>query len=207
MRIVSVLAMPMGIGLAVLSEPIMRVIYKDGHVAAPRLLAIMGLAAFFVCMVLMENAILQAAGKELLPMITLVIGGLAKVILNYFLVADPRIHIYGAPVGTFASYLIMFVINFVFMCFVLDKNPKLRIILVKPLVCSAAMGLTAWLSYRITAHFLHGGRMMMVLCLVVSMAMAIVVYLLLTVLLRMLTKEDMQMIPGGEKVAKLLHMR
>ena len=207
MRIVSALAMPMGIGLAVLSEPIMRVIYKDGHEAAPTLLAIMGLAAFFVCMVLMENAILQAAGKELLPMITLVIGGLAKVILNYFLVADPRIHIYGAPVGTFASYLIMFVINFVFMCFVLDKNPKLHIILVKPLACSAVMGLSAWISYRIFAHFLHGGRIMMMACLAVAMAIAIVIYLVMTVAFRMLTKEDMQMIPGGEKVAKLLHMR
>ena len=93
------------------------------------------------------------------------------------------------------------------MCFVLDKNPKLRIILIKPLVCSAVMGLSAWIIYRGFAHFLHGGRIMMTVCLAVAMAAAVIIYLVMTVLLRMLTKEDMQMIPGGEKVAKLLHMR
>ncbi len=48
---------------------------------------------------------------------------------------------------------------------------------------------------------------MMMACLAVAMAIAIVIYLVMTVAFRMLTKEDMQMIPGGEKVAKLLHMR
>ena len=39
-----------------------------------------------------------------------------------------------------------------------------------------------------------------------AMAAAIVVYLVMTVLLGTVTKEDMKLIPGGGKLAKLLHL-
>ena len=209
MRIAAVLAMPMGVGLAVLSEPIMRVIYHDRHPAGPTLLAIMGIAAFFVCMVLMENAVLQASGKEMLPMITMIVGGVVKVTLNYFLVARPRINIYGAPVGTLVSYVVMAVMNFVFMCFVLDKNPKLRHILIKPLLCSAVMGGCAWGLYGLLNRFLPlgAGRLRMLLCMGLSILAAAAVYLFFAIVTKMITRDDMGLIPGGEKLAKLLHMR
>ena len=63
------------------------------------------LFSFFVCLVLMENAILQASGKELLPMYSMIAGGLVKIAVNWFLVADPRINIYGAPIGTLSETL------------------------------------------------------------------------------------------------------
>ncbi len=209
MRIAAVLAMPMGVGLAVLSKPIMNVIYHDNHPAGPTLLAVMGVAAFFVCMVLMENAILQASGKELLPMITMIVGGVVKVALNYFLVAQPRINIYGAPVGTLVSYVVMAVMNFVFMCFVLDKNPKLRHILIKPFLCSAVMGGCAWGLYGLTDRFLRFGppRLHMLFCMAIAIGFAVVVYLIFAIAMRMITREDMDLIPGGAKVARLLHMK
>ena len=209
MRIAAVLAMPMGVGLAVLSAPIMGVIFHDRHPAGPTLLAIMGVAAFFVCIVLMENAILQANGREMLPMITMIVGGVVKVTLNYFLVARPNINIYGAPVGTLVSYVVMAVMNFVFMCYVLDKNPKLRNILIKPFLCSAVMGACAWGLYGLSDRFLRfgGARLHMLLCMGIAILAAVAVYQILAVLMRMITRDDMRLIPGGEKIAKLLHMR
>ena len=191
MRIAAVLAMPMGVGLAVLARPIM------------------GVAAFFVCMVLMENAILQANGREMLPMITMIVGGVVKVALNYFLVAQPRINIYGAPVGTLASYVVMAVMNFVFMCYVLDKNPKLRNILIKPFLCSAVMGGCAWGLYGLCDRFLRFGsaRLHMLLCMGIAILAAVAVYLIFAVATRMITREDMRLIPGGERIARILHMR
>ena len=209
MRIAAVLAMPMGVGLAVLSKPIMGVIFHDRHPAGPTLLAVMGVAAFFVCIVLMENAILQANGREMLPMITMIVGGIVKVTLNYFLVARPNINIYGAPVGTLVSYVVMAVMNFVFMCYVLDKNPKLRHILIKPFLCSAVMGGCAWGLYGLCDRFLRFGsaRFHMLLCMGIAILAAVAVYLVLAIVTRMITREDMRLIPGGEKIARILHMR
>ena len=208
MRVSAVLAMPMGVGLAVLSYPIMRVIYPDSHSAGPVLLAIMGIASIFVCVVLMENAVLQASGKEKLPMYTMLVGGMVKIAVNWFLVADPRINIYGAPIGTLVSYLAMFIINFVFMCFALDKNPRLSRILIRPGVSSVLMGAAAWGVYGLTARFIGAGSWSrMALCMLVAVAAAVIVYFVSVIALRGITREDMKLIPGGEKVAKILHMR
>ncbi len=86
MRISAFLAIPMGVGLSVLARPIMNVLYPGSHPAGTGLLQIMGAASFFVCLVLMENAILQASGREKLTMLTLITGGLIKIAVNWFLV-------------------------------------------------------------------------------------------------------------------------
>lgn len=207
MRIATVLCLPMGVGLAVLSEPIMKVIYPGSHASGPVLLAIMGLAAFFVCIVLMENAILQASGKEILPMYTMIAGGLVKIAVNWFLVANPDINIYGAPIGTLVSYLVMCVMNFIFMCIVLDKNPRVHIILVRPLICSALMGTAAWAVYGLAGKVIGlGGRGHMLICMALSMLTAMVIYLVSTISTRAITREDMKLIPGGDRLAVFLHM-
>ncbi len=208
MRIATVLALPMGLGLTVLSYPIMNVIYPNSHTSGPVLLAIMGVAAFFVCIVLMENALLQASGKEKLPMYSMLVGGVVKIAVNYFLVADPRINIYGAPIGTLVSYVVMFVMNFVFLCIAMDKNPKLSRILIRPGISSLLMGAAAWAVYGLAARLIGtDSRVFMALCMLLAVAAAVIVYLVSVIALRGITKEDMKLIPGGEKVAKMLHMR
>ena len=208
MRIAAAVSLPMGVGLAVLSSPIMKGIYPGSHGSGPALLAIMGAASFFVCMVLMENAILQASGKESYTMITMISGGVVKILINYFLVGRPDINIYGAPVGTLVSYLVMAVMNYVFMCVTLDKNPRLINILKAPVLSCALMGIVAWGSCRLAEMLIKGeGRLYVLAQMLVAVLFAVIVYLFAAIRLRAVTAEDMSLIPGGEKVAKLLHMR
>ncbi len=208
MRIAAVLSLPMGVGLAVMAKPIIGGLFRVTHESGPALLAILGVASFFVCLVLMENAILQASGKEMLPMYSMIAGGLVKIAVNWFLVADPRINIYGAPIGTLVSYLVMFVMNFIFMCVVLDKNPRLRVIVLRPLLCSLLMGACAWAVYGIAAHFIgDAGRIQMLACLAAAILAAVAVYLVSAIVLRTVTQEDMRLIPGGIRLARRLHMR
>ena len=176
MRISAAIALPMGVGLAVMSKPIMDLLYPNSNAAGPGLLSIMGIASFFVCLVLMENAVLQASGKEKLPMYSMLTGGVVKIGVNWFLVADPKINIYGAPIGTLVSYLVMFIMNFVFMCFALDKNPRLSRILIRPGVSSLLMGAAAWGVYGLAARFVGtDSRLTMLLCMALAMAAAVVV--------------------------------
>lgn len=207
MRIATVLSLPMGVGLTVLSGPIMRSIFRGVHSSGPAVLAILGLASFFVCFVLMENAVLQASGREMLPMYSMIAGGVVKIAVNWFLVGDPAINIYGAPIGTLVSYLVMGVMNFIFMCVALDKNPRLRTILLRPLLCSALMGACAWAVYGLAARLLgDGSRLLTLLCMVPAILAAVAVYLVSAIALRTVTKEDMRLIPGGLKLADRLHI-
>ena len=208
MRISAVIAIPMGVGLAVLSDPIMRVLYPGSHAAGPGLLRMMGVASFFVCIVLMENAILQASGREKLTMVTLITGGLVKIVINWFLVAQRPINIYGAPVGTLVSYFAMALLDFVFLCRALDHRPRLLRIFAGPVVSSALMGAAAWGVYGLAARFLPPhSRFSTLLAMAVAIVAAVLVYAAAAIVSRSITKEDMKLIPGGEKLAKILHMR
>ena len=207
MRISAVIGMPMGVGLTVLADPIMNVLYPNSNEAGPGLLAVMGIASFFVCVVLMENAILQASGKEKFTMITMIVGGLVKILVNWLLVAQRQINIYGAPIGTLVSYITMTVLNFVFMCAVLDERPHLLRIFARPLISSLAMGASAWAVYGLASRFIGSGWKQTAASMLLAVIVAVVIYVVSVVALRAVTSEDMKLIPGGEKIAKLLHIR
>ncbi len=207
LRISAFLAIPMGVGLAVLAKPIMDVLYPGSHLAGAGLLRVMGAASFFVCLVLMENAILQASGREKLTMVTLITGGIIKIIINWFLVARRDINIYGAPVGTLCSYCAMAAMDYVFMCRTLSSRPRLLRVFSGPLAASALMGLTAWGIYGLGARLLGQGRIGTLLAMCAAIGAAVIVYLVTAIVFRAVTREDMKLIPGGEKIARILHMR
>jgi len=208
MRISSFISIPMGVGLCVMSYPIMNVLYPGSHSAGPGLLSIMGIASFFVCIVLMENAILVSSGKEKLTMVTLISGSLLKIVINWFLVAQPEINIVGAPVGTLVSYFYMAALNYVFMCRTLHKRPRLLRIFSGSVAASALMGLCAWAIYGLASRFIGiDSWFRLAVCMLLGVGCAVVVYFISAICLKAVTKEDMKLIPGGGKLAKLLHMR
>ena len=208
LRISAAIALPMGVGLAVMSKPIMNLLYPNSNEAGPGLLSIMGIASFFVCLVLMENAVLQASGKEKLTMLTLISGGVIKIVVNWFLVAQRGINIYGAPIGTLVSYFIMAAMDFVFMCVTLRETPRMLRVFAGPVGASLLMGASAWAVYGLAGRFLGtGSYFAMAGCAGLAILVAVVVYLVSVIALRVITKEDMSLIPGGKKVAKILHMR
>ena len=207
MRIASVVSMPMGVGLAVLSFPIVNVLYPNSNEAGPGLLSIMGVTSFFVCIVLMENAILQASGKERLPMYAMVSGSIVKIIINCIIIAIPKINIYGAPVGTMIGYLWMAVADFIFIRRSLRQSPNLARVLGKPFACSLLMGAVAIAMYlAVSAVIPGGGRLQMTVGMIAAIAAAVAVYVFAAIKFRTVTSDDMKLIPGGEKVARILHM-
>lgn len=208
LRITSTVALPMGVGLLTMAYPIVNLLYPNSNAAGPTLLRIMGVASFFVCIVLMENAILQASGKERLTMYAMVIGSIVKIVINWFLVATPNINIVGAPIGTLCGYITMAILNYVFMRKSLKLKPRIDKIVIGPLICSAVMGISAVLIYNGMKYFLGIDEWIkLAICTAVGILGAVLVYLFMVIKLRVITNSDMELIPGGEKVAKLLHMK
>ena len=207
LRIAAVISMPMGIGLCVLAYPIVQVLYPNSNAAGPGLLHIMGIGSIFVCMVLMENAILQASGKERLAMYALITGSLVKIGVNWILIAIPEINIYGAPVGTMTGYFTMAALDYLFIRKALRQDMHLLRSLGRPLLCSLAMGAAAYGVYALAGHVLGSGKLAMLASMAGGMAAAVAVYLVTVIRLRAITTEDMKLIPSGEKLARLLHMR
>ena len=212
LRIAALVTMPMGVGLFVLAGPIFRTIYWGSNPVGPALLRMLGIAAFFVCMSMMCNAILQAAGKERLPIISILIGGAVKIGVNWVLVGDPRVNITGAPIGSICCFAAMCAADYVFLCRTLSRRPRLSRVLGAPMLSCAVMGLSAWTAYALLERVLrHGGapldRMPMAAAMLIAIAAAVAVYAVMISVTGALTREDMALIPHGEKIGDLLRLK
>lgn len=208
LRISVAVAMPMAVGLAVLSKPIMQVIYPTANEAGGLLLCLLGIASFPVCFALMSNAVLQASGNEKYPVYSIIIGGIVKIAVNYVLVGMGDINIYGAPIGTLCCYITMCVMNMIFMFRKLEPNPKLSNIFVRPTLASLIMGAVAFAVYFGCMLILPtDSRLYMLVGMCLAIGVAVIVYGVAVIKLRAITAEDMKLIPKGEKIAQHLHMK
>lgn len=208
LRLTAVLALPMAVGLAVLSRPIMKVIYWGAAEQGGTLLLILGLASFFLCMVTVMTGILQAAGRERLPVIAAVIGGVIKLAVNHVLISNPEINIYGAAISTLCCFATICVLDFFFLWRCFGQSPHLGKILVRPAISTAVMGISAFAVYHVCGLILgrDPGRMLMLVYLGVSIVVAVLVYLVMVIVTRSITAEDMKLLPKGDKIAKILKM-
>ena len=204
-RHIAQLALPPGVGLSVMAGPILKMLYPaqpDSAAAATYHLQILGIASIFVCLMLLTNGILQAHDLARVPVVTMVIGGVVKLTLTYSLIGNPDINIKGAPIGTLVCYLLISAMNLTVVYFAVGEKPKYLRLFGKPLVASLLMGLAAWASYGLLSRFVGNS-----LSCLGAIGAAVVVYLALVLTLRVITKEDLEMIPKGEKIARLLRIR
>ncbi|MDR2360615.1 MAG: polysaccharide biosynthesis protein [Oscillospiraceae bacterium] len=199
LKLTALLALPAGIGLSVLAAPIVNVVYPGSHMEGAGLLTILGIASFFTCVTLVTNAILQAYGKERIPVYTMICGGILKVSSTYFL--TPVLGIRGAAIGTIASFALISILNIFVLAF--KTGYRLNGSVVKLLLANAAMGGSAWLIYyavmRAAGHQL--------IALGAAIIVAVIVYAVLVIILKIITKEDLTFAPKGDKIARLLKIR
>lgn len=212
-RLIAILALPAGIGLSVLSTPIMRLVLpaqpEDALAAGPHL-QLLGIACIFICIMILTNAILQTYGKEKLPILTVIIGGVVKVVMNYILVGNPDINIHGAPVSTLCCYIVIAGLNLFFVWKYSPEKPRYFQIFAKPVVASVLMGAAAWAGYGFLDRALESGGTSYVGNAVATLGgilAGVVVYFVLVIALRILRAEDLRGVPHGEKLVRLLHLK
>ena len=209
MRISALIALPCGFGLLTLGSPIMYLLTGgdiDTTIAGP-LLSILGIASIFVCIQVICASILQANGIVTLPIITMVIGGVAKVIVSYTLVGNPKFMIYGAPIGTLTCFVVVSVLNLIIIKRLVPQPPRLIKVFLKPLAASLIMAVGVWASYGLLSRVFYGSYLMNAAAAAGGILVGVIIYVILIAVLRVLSKEDLEMMPKGDKIAKLLRIR
>ena len=203
LRISAMLAFPMGMGLFVLGTPIIKLLFSslNPELAGP-LLSTLGLATVFVCMMLVCNSILQANGFVNLPVVVMVLGGVVKIVSNYNMVAIPKVGIFGVPFGNVLCFGLCLVLDLVIISRVLRGRPGYLGIFLKPFIAAAAMGAGAWGVYGLTFKLLSSNT----IAVVASIGVAVIVYGVLIVALKAIDRNDLALMPKGEKIAKLLRL-
>ena len=206
-RTMALIAMPCAAGLFVMAEPVIRLLcstYTEDKIQlAATMLAILGLTVIFNSLVLLLNAIMQAHGDVVTPVVNMLIGGIIKIIVNYILVGQPNLNIVGAPIGTFICYISITALDLIAMKRHISARPAIFKNIIRPGFASAIMGAATFMVYRVLSNAISSWKLACLL----SLAFAVVLYAVLVVFLRCLTYEDCMLLPKGEKIAKILRIR
>ena len=211
-RISSLISIPCSLGLSIFARPIVSLLYdsKDKIILpfqseevsavsiAAEMLSILSIAIFFVSMVSVTNGVLQAHGKEKLTIISTTVGILFKVVLNYVLIGTKSIGYYGAPLSTLVCYFVITVLNFYFLIKYCNYYPKIIKTVLKPLVSSLISVGGSALIYKIIV-----GKLGSSLSTVTSIFIAAILYFIIIFAIRGVDKEDIRMLPKGEKLVNL----
>ena len=203
LRMCAIAALPMGVGLLVLGEPIIRLLFRSlDPVLAGALLSTLGVASIFVCIMMVCNSILQAYGFINLPVVIMLLGGVVKIAVNYNLVVMPQVGIYGAPMGNVLCFGLVCVLDLIVVSRVIPGFPGLFSLFGKPVLAAAVMGGAVWGCYGLTSRLIESNTV----CTLLSICVGGAVYLALIVLLRALTRDELALMPKGDKIARLLRL-
>lgn len=198
-RLTLLLALPAGAGYLVLGEPIVDLLFGADSVSAGAFLRVLGLAVPLLAMVSLTNAFLQALGRPMTPVGNMLLGGAVKLLGNHALIG--AIGIYGAPVSTVLCYAVIAAANLRSVSKYTPALPGVRDALLPPLASAAGMGACARVFYQYLAPALGSNT-----AVVLTIAAAAAVYLTLLRLLGALRREDVLLMPCGDRLCGLLRL-
>lgn len=197
-RVVSIISMPCAFGIASMSKPILNLIFTDTEAveATAPLLSVLAFAVVFVAMVSLTNAMLNAQKQERKTVISIGCGITVKFVASYILIGIPEIGRFGTPIATFLCFLTIASINFYFLVKYTGIVPPIRRTFLKPFMSSAIMSICTILIYMLLNNLLNGSRIATMFAII----MAAGIYIILTLLFKTLTREDVLLLPKGAKL-------
>lgn len=184
-----------------LAAPIVRIIYfnqpKDAEIAVP-LLVLMAPAAILISLSVITGTILQGIDKLLTPAKSSIVGGVVCLVFNWFLIGNPKIGIYGVPIGITVCYLINTVSN---LYSIRKAGIKLHYakMFFRPLLPAAVLAITAWATYTLTFPMLG-----LVKSTLLALLASLISYVVVLFISKTVEPNDLCMLPGGKRLVKFL---
>lgn len=201
-RYASLVGMPCAVGIFALAQPIMLLLYplqKEAAINAASCLAAYapGIALLAIHQAL--SGVLQGIGKQSIPVRNLFIGAVVKLIATYILCGIPSINVTGAAYGTVITYTISALLNYLSAKKYTGVKLDFMLCIVKPLFASVVTGACAWGVHKLLMPAIGNG-----LATLVSIGVAVIIYVAVVFLTKTITAEELKGIKKLEKLVKIL---
>ena len=199
----TLLILPCCIGMIVLAKPIYGLLYPNAPMGYD-LLALMAVSLIFSALAQTVNGSLQGIGKVFVPAIGIAVGCVLKLILNITLIRIPSVNIYGAAISSIICQISSFLVSFLVMRKYIDIKLTPVKYVVKPLAASAIMGASAIGIYKGVILFTGAGFKGNAIALLAAICAAVIVYAVLVVVMKILSDDEIILLPSGAKLYRLL---
>ena len=211
LRMTVIITLPAGAGFIMLAGPILRMLYSQGTELGG---VLMGLLGFAVpaggnpcgCP---TNSTLQAFSRIDLPLVSMFAGAVVKMLGDYFLIGNPALNIAGAPISTALCYWLIAVINLFHIRRLTGSLPPIGKTVCRPLAATIGMGAAIFIVQRVLNGALNAapGTMPDKLITLACIGVAVAVYAVLLLALGAVERDDVLLLPKGEKIADILHLK
>ncbi len=199
MRMSVIFGLPAAVGMYVLAEPITVLLFQNAEAGIS--LQVLSWGVVFLALTQTTTGILQGIGKTMIPVKNMLIGAVIKVFINYFLTGVPHINIKGAALGTVIGYLIPSLLNFAAVAHWTDLVIDLNYMVIKPVFAAGLMGAGVTIAHgKFMAFGLTQNK-----ATILAIALGALIYSLVLPLIGGLKKNDLELLPGGERIIMILN--
>ena len=197
--IAMLISIPASVGLAVLAQPVTRLIFPSTEGVAGQLMVIGVITVILNSTSNISNGVLQAIGKANIPMINAAISLGVDIVFLALVLVFTNMGIYAVVLAMVVYALVMCVLNDRALKKYLGyKNPWKSAYFV-PILASIPMGIVAVAVYKLV-YAVIGSNF---ISLIPSIVLAIVVYFVGYLVVAKPKKEDLAALPGGTRLAQV----
>ena len=201
MRFTMIIAFPCMVGLFVLADPIMHMLFKDGYEMAATMMKIGCINIILYSASTLSNGMLQGLGKMNVPVRNACISLIAHIGILYLLLTRTEFGIYSVIGANFCFALLMSLLNHTAIRRLIKyRQEKLRTFII-PAISAVIMGAVAAF-----INLLLNKTAGDVVSVVAAMAIGALVYGLVLIRLGGISSREIESLPMGKKIAYLLRI-
>lgn len=164
-RLAVILSLPCGVIMYTMSSDILTVLFNNDTSA--QMLSVVAPCVVMMCVTQITSSILQSAGKIMLPFFYALIGSAVKLSLEWYLIGQYAINIYGSAIASIAAYAVMMLLNLIAVRKHLRLKQKFMEIIIKPAIAAGVMLCVIKTLYMPLNAYTGGGIVSLaVLCLI-----------------------------------------
>ncbi len=204
MRFVMIVAIPSAMGLAVLGEPILSMMFTGEIETAAMLLRMGSASVIFYSMSTLSNGVLQGIDRMNVPVRNSAIALVAHLGVLYFTVSVLDLRLYGVVISIIVFSLLVCVLNWIDISRHTGYKQEIFRTFIVPLLASIVMGIViGLLNYFLSksvSHFVSA---------LVSVVVGAVVYFVSLLLMKGVRESEIRAFPGGNVLAaitRFLHL-
>lgn len=197
--IAMLISIPASVGLAVLAQPVTRLIFPSTEGVAGQLMVIGVITVILNSTSNISNGVLQAIGKANIPMINAAISLGVDIVFLALVLVFTNMGIYAVVLAMVVYALVMCVLNDRALKKYLGYKNPWRSAYFVPILASIPMGIVAVVVYKLL-YVVIGSNF---ISLIPSIALAMVVYFVGYLAVAKPKKEDLAALPGGTRLAQV----
>lgn len=199
MLVTTLIAFPASIGISLYSNQILSLLFPNSS-SGGDLLKVSAFCIIFLAYTQTIGGVLHGIGKTKSLVFASIIGLIIKFFLNIILIPISNVYEKGAVIANLVSSTIVFIIIWNILKVNLELKFNMLKITIKPMIASILMGVSSYIIYYLLIESEVGEN----ISTIIGIVFAVIIYMIFIIYFRIFDKNQLILLPNGEKIYKIL---